>query len=116
MSKERLEEIKENELVQAVMTPSVEREESHYMAMGEDVEWLIEQVGELELENKGHLKTLGDYETINKCLHDGRRKLRRQNKRYRDAFQDILVVLDWKTDNTSRLVKRLINKALEADK
>jgi len=97
MSKERLEEIKDN---------------YEFAILPKDMEWLIEQAERVpELEE--HLRM------SNRYVEKGREvntRLEQQNKRYRDAFQDILVVLDWKTDNTSQLVKRLINKALEADK
>lgn len=56
----------------------------------EDYNWLIEQVEwahELE-------ETVEDYKTVNKELHQRGRKVRKQNKRYREAIEKAIEDLE----------------------
>ena len=74
-NKEQLEEIKKKYFMHENYVGKVTI--SHHV-----LEWLIEQVERAqELE-----ETVEDYKTVNKELHQRGRKVRKQNKRYREAL------------------------------
>ena len=81
MSKERLEEIKNSHLrgIHSLFgTPWVSMPKENF-------DWLIEQAERVqELE-----ETVEDYKTVNKELHQRGRKIRKQNKRLREALEEI---------------------------
>ena len=56
----------------------------------EDVNWLIEQAERVhELE-----EIIEDYKTVNKESYDRRKKLRKQNKRYREAIKETKNIIE----------------------
>ena len=84
MSKERLEEIKQY-LIHFYNAVDVEEDIKVYIFNTLKIEWLIEQAERVqELE-----ETVEDYKTVNKELHQRGRKIRKQNKRLREALEEI---------------------------
>ena len=73
-----------------------------------------ERVQELE-------ELIEDYKTVNKELHDRRKKLRKQNKRYREALEEIVYqenlketnVFGYDHEDISSYVEEVARKALE---
>ena len=87
MSKERLEEILELHEKAVVAYEDCDflemRKHIETLFLEEFTDWLIQQAERVqELE-----ELIEDYKTVNKELHDRRKKLRKQNKRYREALE-----------------------------
>src|SRR5690554_5512919 len=56
--------------------------DGNVLLKGEDYHWLMERVQELE-------EKVENYKTVNKELHQRGRKVRKQNKRYRESLEEI---------------------------
>ena len=82
-NKERLDAIKDRAMFNQLAKRTGEITHSLVTLDEEDYDWLIEQAERAqELE-----ELIEDYKTVNKELHDRRKKLRKQNKRYREALE-----------------------------
>lgn len=82
-NKERLDAIKGRAMFNQLAKRTGEITHSLVTLDEEDYDWLIEQAERVqELE-----ETVEDYKTVNKELHQRGRKVRKQNKRYREALE-----------------------------
>lgn len=102
--KERLDAIKGRAMFNQLAKRTGEITHSLVTLDEEDYDWLIEQVERAqELE-----ETVEDYKTVNKELHQRGRKVRKQNKRYREA-------LEFYADKGTVYDRQLARKALEGE-